>query len=598
MGNFSLGLSNERDALLTAFGKTTLQDRYLLTGETFQEMFARVASAYADDEAHAQRMYDYISQHWFMPATPTLSNGGTHRGLPISCYLNNVSDDMGDIAAKWTENVWLGANGGGIGTCWSDLRGVGEQVRGRGHSSGVIPFMHVMDSLTLAVSQGSLRRGAAAVYLDISHPEIEEFIDLRRPTGDLNRKSLNLHHGVVIPDAFMECVRSGSQWTLVDPHKQREVKKVSARELWTRILETRVATGEPYLLFIDTVNRAMPMHQRVLGLKVRQSNLCAEITLPTGKDHLGHDRTAVCCLGSVNAEHWDKWSKVPGFVEDCLRFLDNVLQAFLDLTEGKVGFDNARYSAYRERSVGLGVMGFHSALQNRGVPFESALAFSFNRQLFKHLREQADAASRTLALEKGACPDAKEVGVQERFSCKLSLAPTASISIVAGGCSPTVEPIPGCVFTHKTLSGSFQVRNAALEALLKDIGKNTDEVWDAILQNEGSVQRLPFLSDHQKLVFRTAFEIDPRWIVQMAAERAPFVCQSQSINLFLPSDVEKFDLHMLHFRAWETGVKSLYYLRSKSVQRSGFVGGVEEENTTERKEVRLRSDYEECLACQ
>lgn len=587
-------VDRSRDALLTEFGKTTLEDRYLLAGESYQDMFARVATAYADDAEHAQRVYDYISNLWFMPATPVLSNGGAGRGLPISCFLNAVGDSLEGIQSVWNENVALASNGGGIGTYWGGVRSIGEKVKGAGQTSGIIPFIRVMDSLTLAISQGSLRRGSAAVYLDIHHPEIEEFLEIRKPSGDFNRKSLNLHHGINITDEFMEAVREGAMFGLRSPKDQEVLREVDARSLWQKILEIRLQTGEPYLIFSDTVNRSMPQHQRDLGLSVRQSNLCSEIMLHTGADHLGHERTAVCCLSSVNAEKFMEWRDHPTFIEDVMRFLDNVLEDFI--RNAPADMKNAVYAAQRERSVGLGLMGFHSFLQMQNVPFESALAKSWNMRLFKHLRRQCDAASRTLAAERGACPDAAEKGVMERFSHKLAIAPTASISIICGGTSAGIEPIPANIYTHKTLSGSFAVRNPYLERVLDEKGKNTAGVWDSILENEGSVQHLDFLSQDEKDVYKTAFELDQRWVIELAADRTPDICQSQSVNVFLPGDVDKWDLHMLHWQAWERGCKSLYYLRSKSVQRAAHAGG--EGAAVIIDAPSERTDYEECLACQ
>jgi ribonucleoside-diphosphate reductase alpha chain len=587
-------VDRSRDALLTDFGKTTLEDRYLLPGESYQDMFARVATAYADDAEHAQRVYDYMSRLWFMPATPVLSNGGAERGLPISCFLNAVGDSLESIVGTWNENVWLAANGGGIGTYWGGVRSIGEKVKGAGQTSGIIPFIRVMDSLTLAISQGSLRRGSAAVYLDVHHPEIEEFLEIRKPSGDFNRKSLNLHHGISITDEFMEAVRDGTKFGLRSPKNQEILREVDARTLWQKILELRLQTGEPYLIFSDTVNRAMPAHQRELGLKVRQSNLCSEIMLHTGKDHLGKERTAVCCLSSVNAETFLEWRDEPMFIEDVMRFLDNVLQDFIDRAPSDA--EKAVYAAQRERSVGLGLMGFHSFLQAQNVPFESAMAKSWNMRLFKHLRRGCDAASKKLAEERGPCPDAADRGVMERFSHKLAIAPTASISIICGGTSAGIEPIPANIYTHKTLSGSFAVKNPYLEKLLEEKGQNTTAVWDSILENEGSVQHLDFLSQDDKDVFKTAFELDQRWVVELAADRTPDICQSQSVNLFLPGDIDKWDLHMLHWQAWERGVKSLYYLRSKSVQRASHAGSDEALASSVRDAA--KTDYEECLACQ
>ena len=589
-----LRLDHGRDRLLTEFGKLTLRDRYLLPGESFQNLFARVACAFADDRDHAQRLYDAMSRLWFMPATPILSNGGTTRGLPISCFLNAVSDSLEGIVRTWNENVWLASNGGGIGTYWGDVRSIGESVGGGGATSGIMPFIHVMDGLTLAISQGSLRRGSAAVYLDIHHPEIEEFIEIRKPSGDFNRKGLNLHHGICVTDAFMEAVRQGHPFTLRSPKTGETVAVRDARQLWQRILETRLQTGEPYLLFVDTVNSRMPRHQRDLGLRVSTSNLCSEITLPTGTDHRGRERTAVCCLASLNVELWNDWHEAPGFVEDVLRMLDNVLTRFIEIAPNDM--DRARYSAFRERSVGLGVMGYHTFLQKQRIPFESALAKSWNLRIFRKIRQDADMASVRLAEERGPCPDAQERGLKARFSHKLAIAPTASISIICGGTSACVEPIPANIYTHKTLSGAVSVRNRALEQVLESKGANRVDVWQSILEREGSVQHLDCLDDDEKAVFRTAFEIDPRWIIELAGDRAPYLCQSQSLNLFLPADIDKWDLHMLHWTAWERGVKSLYYCRSKSLQRAAFAGGTV--RTGDSLDAPPRTDYEECLACQ
>ncbi len=607
-------LDHSRDALLTDFGKKTLDDRYLLEGETYQDMFARVARTYGDNAEHAQRIYDYISRLWFMPATPVLSNGGAARGLPISCFLNGVGDSLDDIVSTWNENVALASNGGGIGTYWGGVRSIGEKVKGAGATSGIIPFIRVMDSLTLAISQGSLRRGSAACYLDVHHPEIEEFLEIRKPSGDFNRKSLNLHHGINITDEFMEAVAADAEFGLKSPKTGQVLKTVSARKLWQKILEIRLQTGEPYLVFSDTVNRAMPKHQRELGLKVSTSNLCSEIMLHTGRDHLGQDRTAVCCLSSINAEKYFEWKDDERFIEDVMRFLDNVLEDFIQRAPASMA--KAVYSAKRERSVGLGLMGFHSFLQDQGVPFESAMAKSWNIRLFKHIRRGADAASVALAEERGACPDAEERGVKQRFSHKLAIAPTASISIICGGCSPCIEPIPANVFVHKTLSGSFTVKNVALQKILNEKGLDTDDTWASIIEHEGSVQHLDFLTDLEKDIFKTAFEIDQRWVVELAADRSPFVCQGQSVNVFLPGDIDKWDLHMLHWTAWEKGVKSLYYCRSKSVQRAGFANGKGKkalddaaanreastepgmENVGVLMSAAAKTDYDECLACQ
>ncbi len=595
-----------RDALLTEFGKATLRDRYLMPGESYQDMFARVASYYSDDAAHAQRLYDYISKLWFMPATPVLSNGGTQRGLPISCFLNEANDSLEGIVGLWNENVWLAAKGGGIGSYWGNLRSIGETVGGNGKTSGIIPFIRVMDSLTLAISQGSLRRGSAAVYLPIDHPEIEEFMEMRRPTGgDPNRKALNLHHGVLVSDAFMRAVEADEEWDLRSPKDKTVQKTVSARSLWIRLLTSRIETGEPYIIYKDTVNNARPEHHKLAGLEVKTSNLCAEITLPTGKDHLGEERTAVCCLSSLNLETFLEWQDHPTIIEDVMRFLDNVLQDFIDRAPDDMA--RAKYAAARERSVGLGVMGFHSFLQANMIPFEGVMAKVWNKRMFTRIKEGVDAASKKLAEERGACPDAADYGFNERFSNKTAIAPTASISIITGGTSPGIEPIAANSFTHKTLSGSFNVRNRHLTKLLEQKGRNDDDTWSSIVTTGGSVQHLDFLSDEEKDVFKTAFELDQRWVIEHAGDRASMVDQAQSVNLFLPADVHKRDLHGLHMLAWKHGVKSLYYCRSLSIQRaekaevvSLLPGKVLDVLTLDQvaAEAQEENKYEECLACQ
>ena len=597
-GHHPVRVDRSRDALLTDFGKATLNNRYLLPEEGYQDLFARVASYYGADAAHAQRLYDYISRHWFMPATPVLSNGGTTRGLPISCFLNEADDSLEGIVGLWNENVWLASKGGGIGSYWGNLRSIGENVGRNGKTSGVIPFIRVMDSLTLAISQGSLRRGSAAVYLPVWHPEIEEFIELRRPTGgDPNRKALNLHHGVLIPDAFMRAVEADEEWALLSPKDHSVIRKISARSLWIRILTARMEQGEPYIVYSDHVNNARPEHHKLAGLEVKTSNLCSEITLPTGIDQHGKDRTAVCCLSSLNLETWDEWHDNPQFIADVMLFLDNVLQDFIERAPKEM--HRATYAAMRERSVGLGVMGFHSFLQARNVPFESVIAKVWNRKIFKQIREQADVASKKLADLRGPCPDAAEYGVHERFSNKLAIAPTASISIIAGNASPGIEPIAANVFLQKTLSGSFSVRNRHLKQLLAAKGQDTEAVWSSITLTQGSVQHLDFLTQDEKDVFKTAFELDQRWIVEHAADRAPFICQAQSVNLFLPANVHKRDLHQIHYMAWKKGVKSLYYCRSLSIQRADTVSNVAEKQKIDVGAAQDGStNYEECLACQ
>lgn len=607
---FEVNIYRRRDDLLTSFGKAVLKDRYLLEGEEYQDLFARVASYYADDRQHAEKVYNYISKLWFMPATPILSNGGTNRGLPISCFLNETNDSLESIVDLWTENVWLASRGGGIGSYWGNVRSINEKVKGNGKTSGIIPFLKVQDSMTLAISQGSLRRGSSAVYLPIHHPEIEEFIDLRRPTGgDVNRRAINIHHGVAISDAFMEAVENNADWNLISPHDGIIVSTIKARELWIKLLTTRIETGEPYLLFIDVVNRGIPEHHKKLGLKVKTSNLCSEITLTTGTDHLGKPRTAVCCLSSLNLEYYEEWKNDKEFIPNVMRFLDNVLEDFIQKAPEMMW--RAKYSAMRERSVGLGVMGFHSFLQSQNVPIESVMAKVWNNQIFEYISKEVNLASILLAEERGACPDAVEVGIKERFSNKTAIAPTASISIICGNSSPGIEPYAANSFTQKTLTGSFTVKNKHLIKLLQKKGYDADQVWSSISTHEGSVQHLAFLTDHEKDVFKTAYEIDQNWIIELAADRTPYISQAQSLNVFMFGNISKKYLHDIHFKAWKKGVKSLYYARSTSIQRADKVSHtvtqaaemvkLEKRNNGTliiQQPDKITNDYDECLSCQ
>ncbi len=588
----TIKIDRSKDVKLTNFGKATLSDRYLGPNESYQDLFARVASTYADNNLHGQRIYNYISNLWFMPATPILSNGGTKRGLPISCFLNEAGDSLEEILNLWNENVWLAAKGGGIGSYWGNLRSIGEKIGKVGKTSGIIPFIKVMDSLTMAISQGSLRRGSAACYLPIDHPEIEEFIEMRRPTGgDPNRKSLNLHHGVLVSDAFMRAVETDDRWALKSPKNGIIQSTISARNLWIRLLTARIETGEPYIIFIDTVNRLIPQHHKLAGLSVKTSNLCSEITLPTGIDKDGNDRTAVCCLSSLNLEKYDEWKDDEYFITDVMRFLDNVLTDFID--KAPDSFKDAKYSAMRERSVGLGVMGLHSYFQKNMIPLESVMSKVWNKKIFNNIQQKVDYASKLLAEERGPCPDAKEYNFVERFSNKTAIAPTASISIICGGASPGIEPVAANSYTHKTLSGSYNVKNRYLEEILNKYDKNNSEVWSSITTNQGSVSHLDFLTDIEKDVFKTAFELDQKWIIELGADRTPYVSQAQSINLFLPADVHKRELHQIHFQAWKKGLKSLYYCRSKSIQRAENIN-----NAFSKESIENEEKYDECLSCQ
>lgn len=586
-------IDNGRDAHMTASGKATLKDRYLLPGETVQLLFGRVASYYSSDSQHGQRIYDYMSNHWFMPATPILSNGGTGHGLPISCFLNETEDSLKSIMALWQENVSLSAKGGGIGSYWGNVRSLNEKMSGNGKCGGVIPFIHVQNSLSHCVSQGGKRNGSAAVYLPVNHPEIEEFISIRKPTGGApERKAINLHNGIVVDDLFMEAVVKNLDYDLISPKTKKKIRSVKARDIWTELLLARMETGEPYILFKDTVNRLKPDIFKTLQLEIKTSNLCSEITLPTGRDHHGKERTAVCCLSSLNLEKWDEWKDHPTFIEDVMRFLDNVIQDFIDNAPDELA--RARYSAMRERSVGLGVMGFHSYLQSKMVPFESAIAVSYNKAMFSKIKSGVDAASRKLAEELGACPDSIDAGELERFVNKTAIAPTASISIICGGASPGIEPFAANAYTQKTLSGSLPVRNRYLDSLIRSKiqeqgAGDVERVWSEIVTSGGSIQHMDFFTDDEKLVFKTAREIDQRWVIDLAADRAPMVDQAQSINVFLPANVSKKYLSDLHYRAWKKGLKSLYYCRSNSVKTAERVS---DQNWAQDMK------YEECLSCQ
>lgn len=646
-----LGIDLARDANLTPFGIATLKDRYLLPGEESpQQAFMRAARAFSDDEAHAQRLYGYASRLWFMFSTPALSNPPQRlswadtfeknfvascfepklRGMPISCFLNFTPDSRTGLTEHYAENAWLSSMGGGVGAYWGAIRSNGIHTSGGSASSGAIPFMGVMDRMVLAFAQGVTRRASYAMYLDISHPEILEFLDIRKPTGgDINRKSLNLHNAVNIPDAFMEIIErcmkdphADDSWHLIDPHTRKVVDTVSAKLLWQKLLELRMQTGEPYIMFIDTVNKALPKAQRDAGLRVYQSNLCSEITLPTSDL-----RTAVCCLSSVNLEYYDEWSKDEMFIEDLVRMLDNILEFFIQnagrikeeerqslrkklgeslaaegLTaeqleavavfienEYLVHVKKAIYSAKQERSIGLGAMGFHSYLQRKGIPFESGMATSANHRMFGHLKRKAEKATVKLAQERGPAPDAR--GEMRRNMHLLAVAPNASSSIICGGTSPSVEPHRANAFTHKTQSGSWLVKNKYLEEVLEMYGANTDKVWQSVILSKGSVQHLEFLTPDEKAIFKTAMELDQRWIIEHASHRQEYICQSQSVNLFLPANVNVLYLHNVHFMAWKKGLKTLYYMRSEAIKRADSV-------SLKVSKAELKDTENVCLSCE
>ena len=615
-------INYDKEKQLDKFSLDTLRDRYFDKGETHaQEAFARASvfgATYKNitDYGLAQRLYEYSSNCWFMFSTPILSNGGTSRGLPISCFLNYVPDSRTGLSAHYDENIWLASSGGGIGGYWGDVRSNGVSTTHGSKSTGSIPFMHVVDSQMIAFNQGTTRRGSYAAYMDVWHPEIEEFINMRKESGgDIHRKNLNLHNAVNINNEFLQAVQDDADWRLIDPKSHEAVKVINARDLWFQIIQARAETGEPYIVNLDTCNKALPQKQKDLGLEIKQSNLCSEITLPTNEE-----RTAVCCLSSVNLEHFDKWSKNEQFIDDLITMLDNVLQHFIDnaidttqlgeynanfkrfikhIKEDKEGFTKAAYSAYRERSVGLGAMGFHAYLQKNNIPFEGIFATGFNHQAFSHIKDRAISASRRLAEERGEAPDISGTGL--RNAHLLAVAPNASSSIICGGTSPSIEPYRANVYTHKTLSGSFQVKNRYLEKLLKSKGLKAEELtnlWKDIAGMDGSVQHLDILTDEEKEVFKTANEINQIWIVEHAYKRQDFICQSQSVNLFftLPKATEPQEVHDEYMQYvndvhWygANKLKSLYYFRSNAARNAENVN---------IKVPRIKLDEVECIACE
>lgn len=578
-----------RDDLLTDFAKEILRDRYMLPEEKSpQDAFARAAKAFADDEEHAQRLYDYASKLWFMFSTPILSNGGTARGLPISCFLNYVPDSRTGLAGHYEENIFLSSVGGGIGGYWGAIRSQGESTSIGNKTTGVIPFMHVVDSQMLAFNQGATRRGSYAAYIDITHPEVEEFLIMRKPTGgDVNRKNLNLHHGINVTDDFMQAVVHGEEWPLVDPNSKKVTKVVDARELWHRILEIRYETGEPYLHFIDTSNKYLPEPLKEKGLYIHTSNLCNEIYLPTAED-----RTAVCCLSSVNLEKYDEWQDDMLFIEDLMRMLDNVLTYFIE--NAPIPLWRAIASAKAERSVGLGAMGWHAWLQKNGIPFESPMAVGQVHQIHKTMFVKAHMASKKLAAERGEAPDMAGTGL--RFAHMFAIAPNASSSIICGTTSPSIEPWRANAFVQKTLSGSFLVRNPYLEEVLlayPEYKADVEGFWSSVYGNKGSVQHVEWLSEHHKEVFKTATEIDQHWVVEHAAARQRYIDQGQSVNLFFPEGCDKSYINSVHLNAWKGQLKGLYYLRSEAVKRA--------ETISKKVERVIRPDFAEestCLSCE
>ena len=616
-----ININYNKEKKLDRFSLDTLKDRYLYQeeGETYaQEAFARAAVFASTFKEHtdfelAQRLYNYSSDLWFMFSTPILSNGGTNRGLPISCFLNYVPDSRDGLSSHYDENIWLASSGGGIGGYWGDIRSNGIATANNSRSTGSIPFMKVVDSQMLAFNQGVTRRGSYASYMDINHPEIEEFINIRKESGgDINRKCLNIHNGVNLTNDFLQAVQEDNDWRLIDPKTGEAVKTVSARDLWWQIINARAETGEPYMVNIDTCNEFLPKEQKALGLDIKQSNLCSEITLPTNEE-----RTAVCCLSSVNLEHYDEWSTNENFIKDLITMLDNVIQHFIDnaidttelgdynanfkrfkshIREGKEGFTKSSFSAYRERSLGLGAMGFHAYLQKNNIPFEGIFATGFNNKAFSHIKSKSVDASKVLAETRGEAPDITGSGM--RNAHLLAIAPNASSSIICGGTSPSIEPYRANIFTHKTLSGSYQVKNKYLDKIIAKKKGNKTEIWKEITAKKGSIQSMDIFTDKEKEIFKTADELNQIWIVEHAHMRQQYVCQSQSVNLFFvsPKATENQDVHDeylqylndVHWYAMHK-LKSLYYFRSESARDAENVN---------IKIPRINLEDTECIACE
>jgi ribonucleoside-diphosphate reductase alpha chain len=582
-----------RDSLFDELGIKRLKESYMKEDENSpQERFAHVSEAFGSNPEHAQRLYEYSSRHWLSYSTPILSFGRSSRGLPISCFLPYLHDSAEGLVDCLAEVNWLSMLGGGVG--------IGVGIRSSDDKSvGVMPHLRTYDASSLAYRQGRTRRGSYATYLDISHPDILLFLEMRKPTGDPNLRTLNLHHGINIPDSFMQIVERCMQdkdaddsWELRDPHNNEVREVVSAKDLWQRVLDIRMQTGEPYLHFIDASNRAMPEFQKKLGLSIKQSNLCSEIILPTDKD-----RTAVCCLSSVNLEYFDEWKNDPLFLADIAEMLDNVLQYFIDNAPAAV--ERARFSAIRERSIGVGALGFHAYLQRNNVPFESALAVGRNKQIFKHIRDGLNVANLKLGKERGEALDA--VGTGQRFSHLMAVAPNASSSIIMGNTSPSIEPYRANAYRQDTLSGSSLAKNKWLDRIIKSVVKSDDEyqtVWSSIIANDGSVQHLDILDDWQKDVFKTSMEIDQRWLVNHAADRQEYIDQAQSLNLFFRPDVNIMYLHAVHFQAWKQGLKTLYYCRSEKIGKADKVSKRIEREVIKELDMKALIDGDACLACE
>ena len=594
-----INVNYTRDGLFDELGIKRLKESYMTDDEVSpQERFAYVSKAFGTNEKHSQRLYEYSSKHWLSYSTPILSFGRSKRGLPISCFLPYLDDSAEGLVSTLAEVNWLSMLGGGVG--------IGIGIRSADDKSvGVMPHLRTYDASSLAYRQGRTRRGSYAAYLDISHPDILIFLEMRKPTGDPNMRTLNLHHGINITDNFMQLVEkcmldkdADDTWELKDPHSGEVRDTISARELWQRIIEMRMQTGEPYLHFIDTSNRAMPDFQKKLGLSIKQSNLCSEIILPTDKE-----RTAVCCLSSLNLEYYDEWKSDPLFLADVAEMLDNVLQYFIDNAPSAIS--RAIYSATRERSIGIGALGWHAYLQKNSIPWESAMAVGRNHQIFKHIRTGLDNANLKLGHERGEAPDA--AGTGRRFSHMLAIAPNASSSIIMGNTSPSVEPLRANAYRQDTLSGSSLNKNKWLDRLIQDhlSGDNHlisqdeyNQIWSTIIANDGSVQHLTWMSDWDKDVFKTSMEIDQRWVIQHAADRQQYIDQAQSVNLFFRPDANIKYLHAVHFLAWKQGLKTLYYCRSEKIGKADKVSKRIEREVIKELDMKAMIEGDTCLACE
>lgn len=582
-----------RDSLFDELGIKRLKESYMKDSEVSpQERFAHVSKAFGSNRDHAQRLYDYSSKHWLSYSTPILSFGRSKRGLPISCFLPYLHDSAEGLVDCLSEVNWLSMLGGGVG--------IGLGIRSADDKSvGIMPHLRTYDASSLAYRQGRTRRGSYAAYLNISHPDILIFLEMRKPTGDPNMRTQNLHHGINITDDFMQLIencmldpKADDSWELKDPHNNEVREVVSARDLWTRILETRMLTGEPYIHFIDTSNAALPQFQKDLGLSIKQSNLCSEIILPTDKD-----RTAVCCLSSVNLEYYDEWKNDKLFLRDIAEMLDNVLQYFIDHAPDPIS--RAKFSAERERSIGVGALGWHAYLQRNNLAWEGALAISANNRIFKHIRTQLDEANLQLGKERGEAPDA--VGTGKRFSHMLAIAPNASSSIIMGNTSPSIEPYRANAYRQDTLSGSSLAKNKFLDALLRTKIESADElseIWSSIISNDGSCQHVTALNEYEKAVFKTAMEIDQRWIIQLAAHRQQYIDQAQSVNIFFRPDTNIKYLHAVHFQAWKQGLKTLYYCRSEKLAKADKVSRKIERNVMQEINLKQLATEDVCLACE